>query len=151
MILPSFGVVTFGLCASKILALPPSPYPPLPAAAHFGCTALTPSATRTNKTDDIVDGVKEAVVQQEKELAEERKRQNNVLDDQSEILQSLKGKAKERGTALAKTTLEVSRNRKFSCSSQNGYRGGGIVLMYVEYQRLYFVRCRNIAHPRQHH
>ncbi|CAM9384569.1 unnamed protein product, partial [Scytosiphon promiscuus] len=49
----------------------------------------------------------EAVSQQEKELAEERKRQTNILNEQRNVLQSLEGMMKKRGAALANTREEA--------------------------------------------
>lgn len=63
---------------------------------------------RTGGSNDVDVGLQEAVAQQEKELAEERKRQTNILDEQRNILQSLEEMMKKRGSALAKTKEEVS-------------------------------------------
>lgn len=91
-----------------------TPLPPLPPGRRPLCLSHKYAFrdTHTLKLGDIVDGLQEAVSQQEKELAEERKRQKNVLDDQRRILQSLEENMQEREIALAKTKEEVSHKRK---------------------------------------
>lgn len=55
--------------------------------------------------------------QQEKELAEERKRQTNILDEQQTIIRSLEEMMQKRDIASAKTKKEVGGVFNGSCKA----------------------------------